>query len=914
MYHSIRTHHWDDVKYKHSITRVAARGRVECFMMPTSTAQVVGSIEQYDDVVSWINDTLTVPDDTDDLSSANLIELDQQLTQLLTTLDIASEDSSTQLEHIIDDVLRGIPRLAYDLHFMEDGALTLRANLTDVLHKARASVPPTTDAVLKHLHELDLIKNRMESAREVLREAESWSTLELEVTSLIAEKNYAKAAERLSEASKSMVVFQNTPEYDPRRNLMVNLQNQLEASLSSALVSAINAQDVANCKEYFAIFSIIQRESEFRNYYYAARRSSVVGLWQSTQLADCDEPVTGQDSHQPFTEFLNKFYNSFSSVLNVERTPICSIFPDPHITLSSFIASTLSALQPTYPQRLSSLVTKKGDTALTELIAALRLTEDFAVSVDKIMEKVKFATSAPIARRPSNAEKPAHARRRSSRMSISWRPGQTRSVSGLAGAIQQALSQAAEVMEWEQELFQPFLDFQIDYGSLEKRFLEHSLAEITASDTRERVDEVDRPRLLRERAVDIFGLAEGSMGRCNTFTHGYGAVGLVWALDNFFKSFMELWTTELQTETSQATPTAKAPMDTEDLADMDYTAHDWSNIQLCLHLLSSARTVSERLTGFETKLRSYLAQVASTFSMARNDPINFSIGPVRGENQLLEQSTLNSAELHTLLESVETDSVHIRPGQHFHQSHEPLLVNARRSLSLFAQTCQTTLQRTILSPLRRHLNSYASLPMWSAPGDQKSKSPTDETGLKVPIFSLSPSETMQKVAEGLLNLPRLFEVYADDDALSFSLQTLPHLDFEMLKGFTEPLAPEVPAPSGGHVRRASMSFTTKVNLVDPEAVSSAWLFSLGHTFLEYVVREVLPAIPSLSTAGAAQLGSDLEYLTNIVRALNVEYDALEKWRMYAEMDEDNIREKLKERENVDPVLVDVARLRGFGSS
>ncbi|KAF5351887.1 hypothetical protein D9756_007558 [Leucocoprinus leucothites] len=885
--------------------------------MQTSTTQVVDSIEQYDDVVSWINDTLIFSDDIDDLNTAHLIKLDQQITQLLTTLDIASEDSSSQLEHIIDGVSRGIPRLAYDLHFMKDGALTLQHNISDVLHKARGTVPPTTDAVLKQLHDLDLIKNRMESAREVLREAESWSTLELEVTSLIAEKNYAKAAERLSEASKSMVVFQNTPEYDPRRNLMVNLQNQLEASLSSALVSAINAQDLANCKEYFAIFSVIQREPEFRNYYYAARRSGVVTLWQSAQLIDCDEPPSKGDAsqvvRQTFTEFLSKFYNTLFSVVNVERTPICSIFPDPHTTLSSFIASTLSSLQPTYPQRLSALSSKKNGNVLTDLISALRLTEDFTVVVDKVMEKVKFATSGPMPRRPSNAEKPSHVRRRSSRMSISWRPGQSRSGSGPnGGPIQQALSQTAEVMEWKQELFQPFLDFQIDYGSLEKRFLEHSLADITDNDSREGVEEVDRPRLLRERAVDIFGLAEGSMGRCNAFTHGYGAVGLVWALDNFFKSFMELWTTELQTMVTQTGSSSRTPVGSEDMAGMDYTAHDWSNIQLCLHLLSSARTVSERLTGFEMKLRSYLSQVATQFSMARDDPINFSISPAQGETQLLEQSTLNSAELQTLLETVGGDHVHSRPGQ-LHQPPEPLLVNARRSLSLFAQACQAALQRTILSPLRQHLSSYSSLSLWSAAGDPKSKSATNENELKVPTFSLPPSETMQKVADGLLNLPRLFEVYADDDALSFSLGTLPHLDYDMLKGLTEQTVPETPtvSGSGSHMRRASVSFNPKPTIVDPEAISSAWLLSLGHTFMEFVVQDVLPTISSLSASGAAQLASDLEYLTNIVRALNVEHEALEKWRLYSEMDEEDMEARLKEKEKTDSVLVDVARLRGL---
>ncbi|KAJ3494717.1 hypothetical protein NLJ89_g10747 [Agrocybe chaxingu] len=308
--------------------------------IPTSTNQLVESLEQYEDVVSWINDTLTPRDGDDDDSSplplTDLAELDHQITQLLTSLDIASEDASAQIERLIDDVSRGIPRLAYDLHFMKDGASTLQNALVGVLQRSRDAIPKETSAALDNLHQLDTVKGRMEAAREVLREAESWSTLEHEVTSLIAEKSYAKAAERLSEANKSMVVFQNTPEYDPRRNLMVNLQNQLEAALSTALISAINAQDSDACKEYFSIFSIIQRESEFRNYYYASRRSTIVSLWQNTPLVDCDptSKAPNEGATQGFADFLPKFYTNFTYLLNTERTSICAIFPDPSFTLS----------------------------------------------------------------------------------------------------------------------------------------------------------------------------------------------------------------------------------------------------------------------------------------------------------------------------------------------------------------------------------------------------------------------------------------------------------------------------------------------------------------------------------------------------------------------------------------------------
>ena len=64
----------------------------------------------------------------------------------------------------------------------------------------------------------------------------------------------------------------------------------------------------------------------------------------------------------------------------------------------------------------------------------------------------------------------------------------------------------------------------------------------------------------------------------------------------------------------------------------------------------------------------------------------------------------------------------------------------------------------------------------------------------------------------------------------------------------------------------------------PEMVSSTWLASLALSLLSHLTTTVLPNIPSLSTAGAAQLAEDLGYLSQIVKALNVEWEKLEQWK------------------------------------
>ena len=888
--------------------------------LPLSTAELIESLEHYDDVIAWVNDTFQPSDDSNPQPGTELNDLDQQITHLLGTLDITNEDTSSEMEQIIDDVSRSIPRLAYDLHFLKDNALSLQVSLAKVRQFSKDAVPQDTAEALNHLRLLDTAKSRMESAREVLREAESWSSLELEVTSLLAERNYRKAAERLSEANRSMVVFQNTQDYEPRRTLMVNLQNQLEASLSSALVSAINAQDVAACCNYFSIFSRIQRESEFRNYYNASRRASVVATWNDASLLDCDSQSSSAEiPSQTFAKFLPTFYGNFLSLLNIERVSMPAIFPDPAVSLSAFISSTLSSLQPTFAQRLSSLVVHYGDAALPALVSSLKATEEFATGIGKVMEKLKYAGSA---QGGSDTETTrlvnprTHTRRRSARMSISLRPGHMASPSMTSAAVGSLL---ADGIEWDQELFKPFVDFQVDYGILERRLLEHALREVLDHTPKEK--DADRARLLRERAIDVFAAAEESLSRCTLFTHGYGAVGLVQALDSFFRSFIDVWTADVRLAISQSTSQHRSSISDDDLLDMDYSAQDWSDFQLSLHLLSSARVVYERISVFETKLRSNLIQTATRFRLARKDPITSAIAPSRGENQLLEQSSLNSSELHALLSNVEAET---HPRDSFvplgstavlryntAPSSEPLLVEARRAIFTFASTCQHSLQKTISSPLRKHLASYASSSLWNAPGDPKAKPTMTANELRMPTFSLSPSDIVQRVAEGLLNLPRLFEVYADDDALAFSLHTLPYANAETHTSLPEQTLPDAQAQPT-HARRSSLS-VTKPTPTDPDAVSSAWLSSLGHTLLEHLTTEILPSIASLSPTGAAQLASDLEYLSNIVRVLNVEYPELDKWKEYCEIDDEEGKRKLIEEDSTDRVLQNVGRLRGWDS-
>ncbi|KAI0741827.1 hypothetical protein C8Q80DRAFT_1286048 [Daedaleopsis nitida] len=386
----------------------------------------------------------------------------------------------------------------------------------------------------------------------------------------------------------------------------------------------------------------------------------------------------------------------------------------------------------------------------------------------------------------------------------------------------------------DQELFDLCVDLQVDYPALETRLLEDALQTILAAETRGRVDHA---RLLRERAVDVFGVAEEAIARCTAFTHGYGALGLAQSLDRLFSAFAEASKVEINWRRSghggQSLTTSASG---EDLSDLDYTA-----------MIGS-------------KLRSGL--VSTTLHQQRGDPMGIFMA---------------------------SSNCSCTPPP-------PLLVAVRTAISDLAKTCQEALQETILSPLHKHLATYASSALRSTPRDPKAKRPlTGDSALsevQVPTFSLSPRSTMQHVAEGLLNLPRLFEVYAGDDALAFSLETLPFISADLLRGLADPTPPPDTAltPSGISHTRRSPSLTLKGSsgaqagtnpavlppMLTPEAVSATWLSSLGISLVSKLTSEVLPRFGRLTPAGAVQLCHQI-YLSNIVMVLNVESAEWREW-------------------------------------
>ncbi|KAJ9123871.1 hypothetical protein QFC24_003648 [Naganishia onofrii] len=346
-----------------------------------SSAAIISSLDATDSIPALLNQLLSNNTEQD------LHDLEKHVLELGTTLSLITQDTTTSLERTISEISRTVPRLGWDLQYLRDGADEVRNVLGNVQGKAMGSQGNTEEKedekVLKRLEYLDTIKTRMESARDVLKEAESWSTLESQVHSYLsgtldnsdvaaAYIGIQKAARRLQEARTSLQVFRKTPaEWNARNRLLTSLEDEAERRLTTLLEDTMNREGDAKEQDakqtraendlaslglrlddaarnllprpamafsrssshavdlpriptisaIHALFHQISRPSTFISVYFRHRRRALEELWSDANLLEETNRENEQTSGAITTSaFLKQFFGEFLTRIRAERS------------------------------------------------------------------------------------------------------------------------------------------------------------------------------------------------------------------------------------------------------------------------------------------------------------------------------------------------------------------------------------------------------------------------------------------------------------------------------------------------------------------------------------------------------------------------------------------------------------------
>ena len=209
--------------------------------------------------------------------------------------------------------------------------------------------------------------------------------------------------------------------------------------------------------------------------------------------------------------------------------------------------------------------------------------------------------------------------------------------------------------------------------------------------------------------------------------------------------------------------------------------------------------------------------------------------PVSSEGNTIDDSALDSIICMDILSPID-DLFLDKIRQEFHSSKECLKNNLLESTSIGQKLA---LHILYLIP-KKNLMLLNQTAIWR-PEEQRQEPfeqqiPSSQTSL--PTFSLSPSNPVILIGEYLLMLPQQLELYSENEAFGYSLSALPYQE----------------------------------SLVDDDTetapITKRWLHSLCAMIIDDFMKRILQ-IHRLSQKGHRQLLTDMQYVKNIVSALNI---------------------------------------------
>ncbi|KAG0286068.1 hypothetical protein BGZ96_009783 [Linnemannia gamsii] len=493
--------------------------------------------------------------------------LTQHATTHLTKLHLLAGQTSAALSSTTQDMVKLLPRLTHELDQLRQETRTLQEGIRLVRGDINTVDSNDTIQALDRLKYLDLVKTRMEATHSALREAENWRNLEAEAKDILAKGDFTRAATRLSEAERSLVVYKNTNVEGDRMTLLLSLKNQLEQEVMGKVKEALDQKDTAACQTLIKVFGLIGRQEKFQDFYISQRRVPLLEQWKRLTQAlniglrpsgpgGAGRPGTPQiaasTDSKDFITALQTFYKDASSMLHDEFAWITSIFSDPSATIHGLVHDIFSHIDPNMQLALQQIAKSQGDEGgLPILISAFMATEAFGTR----MERIVF--------QPLVGNQREHSGNRSRAGSLVVPEGAKEGKGNRASFIQDKNLEFKSIQdphEWAYVLYEPFMGYQRNYGKLEGAHL-RALLTTSVPAMAPYLDPVTRSRGIAKSSSHLvkimtntnalaFNLAEGAIARCMRLTHGFGAPGLLDGLNGFFKDIMDRYS-EILTECRQ---------------------------------------------------------------------------------------------------------------------------------------------------------------------------------------------------------------------------------------------------------------------------------------------------------------------------------------------------------------------------
>ncbi|CDW97030.1 hypothetical protein, partial [Sporisorium scitamineum] len=741
---------------------------------------------------------------------------------------------------------------------MSDAVTALRSRV-DSLQGQTTTKDTSTDLMLARIAALSKAKAGLIEARHTLREAQAWSTLESQVTMLLSESRWQEAVDRIAKATDSLRLFSGSAKSNQERSqLLHTLTQKLHEQLIPVLQKAIVDRDRDKVAEMAKLLASTHNgATTFFQVYIKTRSQTLLSRWEQTASETSEKPLPAQ---------LTSLFGDLLALLGEERVASSSLFSDPSIATQLLTADILVRLDPPIHACIQQATLAPDlESFLVALTDAYKATEEAVRAVKSIL---------PEAKSTQDSQQDDDGVGASSPIDTHLLPLETTD------------------KPWLQLMIEPFLPYQTRLATFEAEAMQSRLHKLQTSAPASTTS-------ISTATTQALQVAKAALRRSASLTKSFATTSLLPSLDGIIETAVARAHVELKSDLQSVLNDVQSRIRrlhlSEHLRQATLTydergevlaSSDWDEFRKATEKLSACQ---ESVAAIRSLEETIAYQISELGVFAKSPPPTAATGPGQSTVDFtspltaLATSSLNSTTLHEfiskskrLLSTASWNSSSVGP---------LLLPQARASVISIASTVHSFQHDLVLFQFLPELEVYPTLPIWTS---NKHPSIVNEYDLAMPKFSLSPTEAMARIGEAMLNLPRLFEGYADE-ALLFCLNAgkegvkdgkvtdreetvsahVRHLTMagELLSDPTERSTMHRQAFSTTTVPSSHPPVDSTVPAQDDDesdaGVLSQYLHSLLTLFLTRFLTRTLPSLPRLTDIGTAQLAADLDYLSNI---------------------------------------------------
>jgi len=667
------------------------------------------------DRARWINEQTrgkTVESGGEGASGASA-GCERFLGELELQLQLLGEDLSMSLEDRSREGVARVPRAMSEIEIVEARVRSLHAGVREILTRLD-QVEDESRTSVEALRELDAAKQRMESARETLQEANGLADLMSSIDGIFASGNIRNMSESLARIKRGLAVVGDVPEFADGQDKVDAFEHKLEGVVRPALVMALESQNGTAARELRDVLRATGRGTALESTYADTRVTTrVMKQWKTLEReasAASDEGNVDSDISVR-VRMIENFFKYCATTLRDEASWCSATFPEDAASLIPVSWCSLhTTLEPAITEKLSGLT-------IEQLVPVRRAFETYVEDVGSAFAKLVGSSN-------DNSD-------------------------AIRSAMNDAMMAVAE----------PFISIEQRYGEFALANMKKELetlvnipdaTSITTSDDLSSV--VHKMLATLPKAI---GICTAAMDRCEQVTAGLEVTTCIHAIESAMEHYVDLISLVLR----DLRKAASLIDSTAAKLDPSVTSTGEEFIRGSLSLLDIINAIPTAVFDFESTLKASILQLRSTLrpALAAASDLNDGVKESTLISLSIAAHVSRSRKLTVFLDKVADSAAK-------HSLDGTIIPVGAEHMNALLRTVEKFIYDALLGRVSLELKGIASSDVWNAK--------PAESAYKLPTFSAYPQERMTNAGEYLLSLPQHLDGINDDDlARTSSLAT-----------------------------------------------------------------------------------------------------------------------------------------------